>query len=89
MFISFRSSEEAREQASIDKDFIIGSRGNSSTSSIVLNPSISKITPTYKDYLDQLVLEVSANYWKFYKLQDHCYQIILVWQDQIENQKAA
>ena len=71
------------------RDFILGLRGNAAMFSLVLNPSTSKITPTYKDYLDKLVIEVEADHWNFRQLEDQSYQIILVWEDHSKKQKVA
>ena len=89
MFVSYRSTEEAIAEAVIDRDFILGLRGNTALVSMVLNPSTSKITPTYKDYLDHLVMEVGADHWNFRQLEDQSYQIILVWEDHTKKQKVA
>lgn len=85
MFISFRSKEEATEQAKADKDSILASNRQNR---FVINQSTTKITPTYKDYLDQLVIEVNADAWDIQKVDDNTFNVGIIWNSQ-DSKKAA
>jgi len=81
MFISYRSTEEAKIQAKEDKELILAMRKGGSFDTILINKSTNKITPTYKDYLDQIVIEVNASCWKINQVESSKCQVLLFWEE--------